>query len=291
MPSIPALVRALYAVALLNLSTAAAVSRPRPIYAVAHRITETEAVPIALSHGANALEIDLTSWSLGWLSDNDDPFMSTGSSARELFETVASQRKSGSTVSFVWLDIKDPDLCPEGRPCSIEALRDLAREILQPAGIRVLYGFVHARDSRGYQVIRDSLNANEAIAVTDKTHDVLEWYKRNGGSVPVKQRVMGYRSPQLDRTDANLHSELRYATWARGQGRLGKVFAWMSTHGSAKLVAHVMSEAAVDGFIYGHPAAEYNDGNGVKSTARQIIKYVESHSDTMRMATNHDSPW
>ncbi|KAE8388624.1 hypothetical protein BDV23DRAFT_173765 [Aspergillus alliaceus] len=190
----------------------------RPIYAIAHKVLTPDAVQMALSHGANAVRVDISPWYSGWWTDHDGSFMSDGRQA-----------------------------------CSIEALWDLAREILQPAGVRVLYGFGQPTMTRGYTVIRDSLNENEAVVISGRTHDVLERYKAAGESIPIDRRVMDY--------------------------------------GRYPMVRRLLDEAAIDGFVYGHSDADYGDDDGTRVAIRDIVGFVDSHSDSHRMATRYDSPW
>ncbi|KAB8073668.1 putative phospholipase D precursor [Aspergillus leporis] len=289
MSTLRTLVRAFYAVSLLTSATASPTTTQRPIYAIAHRVLSPEAVEAAISHGANALEVDLTAWHLGWSADHD-PFSSSGSSAREIFETIAQQRRTGQNISFAWLHIKDPVICRESRACSVEALRDLAREILEPAGVRVLYGFYQTCESPGYRVVRESLNTNEGIILSGRTNDVLRWYQHTGEKIPVKQRVMDYGNPRLGKA-LSLYPELRYGSWVRDQGKLGKAFSWTSGARDPEFVAYLLRETAIDGFVYGHRTAEYGDEDCVRDAIRSIIEFAESHPDTHRMATNDDAPW
>ncbi|KAB8074635.1 hypothetical protein BDV29DRAFT_156403 [Aspergillus leporis] len=128
MPSLSQLARTLRALSLLNLTAAATFVNARftiqrPIYAIAHMVLRPEAVTAALSHGANAIEVDLIAWK-EWWADHDGGDDSAGSTARELFIFIAEQRKSGKDITYIWLDIKNPDECPKGKACSIQALRD-----------------------------------------------------------------------------------------------------------------------------------------------------------------------
>ncbi|KAE8421179.1 hypothetical protein BDV36DRAFT_248500 [Aspergillus pseudocaelatus] len=289
MQSIFPLVRLLLALDLLNLGVAS--SAQRPIYAIAHRVLRKEAVSAALSHGANALEVDLTAWYFDWWADHDGKLFSAGATARELFQFIAQQRWINNyNISFVWLDIKNPDFCQRHRRCSIEALRDLARETLEPAGIRVLYGFFQTAESRGFKVIRDGLNPNEAIVLSGETNTILHLYNSTGSGIPVPQMVMDFGDSWL-RKGVDIYPELRYGSWKRDQGKLGKVFSWTSAQGDTEMVKYLLREAGIDGLIYGYQTDEYNDKSGPKSALKDIVDFVETHSDTHRMATEDDAPW
>lgn len=116
----------------------------KPIYAIAHRVLTAQGVKDAFANGANAIETDMTAWRDGWYADHDGTLTSYGDKVEVLFKAIADEKRNGKPVTFVWLDLKNPDYCDPNsnkwRHCSIAALQDLARSILQPAGIRVLYG-------------------------------------------------------------------------------------------------------------------------------------------------------
>lgn len=295
------LARALSVVSLANFlampSAEPAPDTKRPIYAIAHRVLKPSDVTAALSHGANALEVDLTAWNDRWWADHEGRIYSAKASARELFEFIARQRETGHDVSFVWLDIKNPDYCVENWPCSIAGLQDLARKTLEPSGVRVLYGFFEAENSRGYGIIRDSLNANEAVCLSGPVDRVLELYNTTGKDVPARQRIMDYGGVQLGKQFGSCHrdgdtcSELRQGSEDRDQGELGRIFGWTSTEGDTKLVNKLLGEAGVDGIIYGLGSAEYKDNPGPRAAAQDIIDFVSSHPDTHRMAGRNDAPW
>ncbi|KAF7593469.1 hypothetical protein BBP40_011475 [Aspergillus hancockii] len=288
MPSLLALICALCTLPILTLTAASTADcAQRPIYAIAHRVLRPEAVTAAISHGANALEVDLTAWWFGWWADHDGKLFSAGATARDIFEFIA---QNGYDISFVWLDIKNPDYCRKDRACSIEALRDLAREILEPAGIQVLYGFFETADSRGYRAIKDTLNANEAVGLSGDTASVLGWYDNTSATIATKQRIMDFGGSWLNR-GLDIYPELRYGSWERDQGKLGKVFSWTSAEGDTEMVRYLLKEAAIDGLIYGYQTSEYNDETGPKSALQDIVEFAEAHPDTHRMATRYDVPW
>ncbi|KAL2870715.1 glycerophosphodiester phosphodiesterase family protein [Aspergillus lucknowensis] len=272
----------------------------RPIYAIAHRVLRPEAVTAALSHGANAIEVDLTAQSDGWWADHDGTGDSAGTTARELFELIAHERQNGQNVIFVWLDIKNPDECgEEERSCSIEGLRDLVREILEPAQVRALYGFFQQEDSRGLSVMRETLDSNEAIALSGPVSDVLDLYAQ-GTSVHPHQRIMDYGNPQLDEGFGSCHEvdpdnficpELRDGSTMRDWGRLGKTFGWTSTEGDSAKVFMLLRASRADGVIYGFQEDDYADDPVTRAAFQDILGFVNDHSTTHRMATIGDAPW
>lgn len=270
----------------------------RPIYAIAHRVLTPSAVRAAISHGANALEIDLTAWNFEWWADHDGKICSAGAMARELFQYIAKQRQNGENVLFVWLDIKNPDYCGRGRWCSIEGLRMMVRDILEPVNVRVLYGFFETANSRGYRVIRECLDANEAICLSGETDEVLQLYETTGESISVSQRIMDYGGVNLAEDFGNCHeedhftcTELRQGSQARDHGRLGKVMGWTSDDGDTQWVHKLLGEAEVDGIIYDLQRSGYKDTAETRDAYQDIAAFVDSHSDTLRMAGKNDVPW
>lgn len=114
----------------------------RPIYIIAHKVLNQKGVDDALLNGANALEMDMTAWKEGWWCDHDGKKNSWHASAHDQFTHVAQKRKKGKNIQFV---IKNPNWCdlddPKWQICSIKGLQNLARSILEPANVKVLYGF------------------------------------------------------------------------------------------------------------------------------------------------------
>ena len=268
----------------------------RPIYAIAHRVLRNTAVSAALSHGANASEVDLRAWTKEWWADHDGGADTAGATAREIFTFIADQRKQGSDVSFVWLDIKNPDDCDAGQGCSIEALRDLVRETLEPAGVRALYGFFGTEDSRGFKVMQDSLNGNEAVVLSGEADEVQALYGET--KIGASQRVMDYGDVHLDNgfgdcteESWNTCTELKQGAESRDQGKLGKVLGWTSTDSDTERVGKLLGTANVDGIIFGYQNADYADDEVPKAAGKDIIDFVKKNSDSMRMAKGTDAPW
>lgn len=275
-----------------------------PIYSIAHRVVTVSGLHAALAHGANALEIDLCAYksSDAWWADHDcisSTGITRGDSARDMFRAIAAQRNQhGANITFVWLDVKNPDHCADPKKCAIEGLRDLAREVLQPVGIRVLYGFYKTEKTRAFGVIRDGLNANEATALSGTSTAVMESYTTSGVAVSPRQRVMDYGYFNLPFEFGTCSerkyytcTELRQAALLRDQGRLGKVFGWTSAAGQAKLVDQLLGTAKVDGLIHGFKNTDYYDHKDTRAAARDVREWVRVNGRMYRMAGNGDPPW
>lgn len=77
----------------------------------------------------------------------------------------------------------------------------------------------------------------------------------------------------------------------RDDGKFGKIFGWTSGEDDNELVDKMLGEASVDGILYGFPSDEYKDDSGPRAAGQDIIEFVETRSDTHRLATNDDLPW
>ncbi|EFZ03387.1 phospholipase D [Metarhizium robertsii ARSEF 23] len=131
---------------------AASKDQTRPFYAISHQVLQKSGVRDALKNGANATEIDVTAWSSGWWADHDGLPTRAGDTAEKMFQTIAAERRAGTILSFI--------------NTSIKGLRELARDILQPAGVKVLYGLYKSTiGKRAYKSIRSDLNEHEALNV------------------------------------------------------------------------------------------------------------------------------
>jgi sphingomyelin phosphodiesterase D len=269
---------------------------PQPFYLIAHRVLTTQGVYDALSHGANAIELDVSATRHEWYADHDDTPFTRGDTVRTIFETVAEQRQAGQTITFVWLDIKTPDRCdpstPETRQCSIAGLQDLAREILEPHGVRVQYGFYNT-NGRAYDWLVERQNSNEVINLNGKAADVLEAYTSAG--IPKIKRAMSYGSWILPFLFGNCHedsfyscTELRQATESRS---FGKVWGWTTTVGHGWYAEKMLDEAGVDGLIYGFQLTSYYDHESTRAAARDILAWIADHPGERYLATNEDIPW
>lgn len=269
----------------------------RPLYTIAHRVLTVQGVKDALSHGANALEIDARPWPSGWLADHDGSPTSAGDTIEIMFETIAEERRKGHNMIFVWLDIKTPDLCDPSdsmrRHCSIVGLRELARHILEPAQVQVLYGFSWAYYT-AYDVILNDINANEAITLNGRALYINNLFESRGPS-DVGKRVMsyGYNELQIEfgdcyEPDYYTCTELRQATQAKV---FGLVFGWTLSADQKQYADLMLDDADVDGIIYGFKWTYYYDDPRTRSPVQDIKSWINKHPERRYLATVKDKPW
>ncbi|PHH90360.1 hypothetical protein CDD83_3883 [Cordyceps sp. RAO-2017] len=269
-------------------------SGPRPFYAIAHRVLMCYGVRDALWHGANALEIDVQPWKDRWYADHDGTLTSKGDSVEAMFRTAAAERRAGKNLVFVWLDIKNPDWCDRNwRTCNIEALRNLARRILQPAGIRVLYGFYNPH-GRAFDIIRGSLNKYEALSLDDNAGYARNVFLRRGPS-DIKKRVLtrGLFFPSISfgkclGNGYEICPQLRRAAESK---MFGKVFGWTITKFQKTQAELLMSQAKVDGLIYGFMQTHYYDHKDTRLSLAFLTTWIQDHPDDHYLATVRDIPW
>lgn len=261
-------------------------SARRPFFAIAHRVLGDYGVRDALAHGANAIEIDMTAWPTGWFADHDGTIFSRGHSAETMFQTIAEERKAGKNIIFVWLDLKNPEYEPDAsKRTSVEGLRRLAREILQPVGVKVLYGFYGPSiGKREFDSIRGGLNANEAL----NGDGVVAMVEKELQRLPRGQRV--YSSGFFDLV-LKFDGPLANLTAASKSGSFGKVFGWtLGNHNDKTRVDRLVNDAHVDGLIYGFKQTEYKDHTDTKAAFDDIIRTIQA-GDRYRLATINDDPW
>ncbi|EFY88254.1 phospholipase D [Metarhizium acridum CQMa 102] len=273
---------------------------PRPIYAVAHRVLTTQQVGEALRQGANALEIDVTAWKEGWFGDHDGVWENVGDAVEELFRAAAEARETGSNLTFVWLDIKDPNWCDpqdeDWRHCSVAALQEQARQILEPAGVRVLYGFADQNVwGVGYDFVSRHMNKNEALNLDGKGKD-LEEYFRTSNVTDVTRRVLSYGASSVTWEFGNCYEEEYYTCTvlrqARESGNFGRVFAWTLHQGEKRSVLDFLfGNAGIDGIIYGPENVPFRDDLDTRAVYQDIREWVDRNSHGRYWATANDSPW
>ncbi|GAA3167121.1 MULTISPECIES: phospholipase [Streptomyces] len=291
-------------------SAAAGGTEQRPTWAIAHRVLTTGGVTTALANGANALEIDATAWRDGWWADHDGSPTSYGATMSDMFDRIAKEQESGRHVSFVWLDMKNPDWCdssdPDWRHCSVAALRDMARKKLERKGIRVLYGFYGKEGGSGWKNALADLNSKEAVSFSGTYAQVRDGFAEHGPDIPGNQRVMddGLFSMALKFT--GIRKELAAGRADRDAGKLAQTVGWTVGKGDRARAAALLDagngSAAVDSLIYGNRMSCYPDGvsgpkgcgtddSAVRESLSYLTDYVKAHPDTRRMATPRDIPF
>lgn len=282
-----------------------------PIYAIAHRVLSVQGVKDAISHGANALEIDLTPWNKkegedGWWADHDQRADGKyrGDTASTMFNAIADQRRGGKNLTFVWFDLKSPDKCGLNATagCSIIALRELAKDILHPVDVRVLFGFsVNGIRGAYYDWICEKAAANkyEAIGLDGSSADVEQIFKStkcaNGNKI---KHIMSngyynytdlpsqFGNCELDEEGNHVCKELREAVVSKA---FGKVFGWTTSKDQASYVDKMLGTAGVDGLIYGKNA-DYDNSETFTKAFQDIRNWIDRTPGRF-LAGQDDHPW
>lgn len=262
----------------------------KPFYAIAHRVLTVQGVKDAASHGANAIEIDFQPWPSGWWADHDGTQTSAGGTARDVLQAVADQRRAGKPITFVWFDIKWADTCDADDPkwvhCSVIGLRDLAREILQPVGVRALYGFYGINYKyNAYTRIANKLNSNEAVNLDGSLASVQQNFDSAGPGF-ANRRVYSSGDPNIGNGFASRVADLKQAS---SEGHFAKVFSWTSASGDAAYVKQLVDEIKVDGIIYGYSGSNYD--SGAQAALKVVTTAVNAASSQYYLATTADNPW
>ena len=211
--------------------------------------------------------------------------------------------------------------------CSILSLRSLARDILEPVGVRVLYDCFYG-EGRGTRILRDGLNGNEALAVDLRGAAALRVSATNantGGAITrthqstTRRRIFNtgwFHLPWIPGSRVRALEEA--AAGGSGSGsekQFGRTFAWTVVGPGDSMYAWVRKfgngGAGVDGLIYGAFALNsYGDpmpfGLGSilgrlcigekrrreRETAEMIRRWVEEESGgRVYLAGAEDAPW
>lgn len=263
-----------------------------PFWLIAHRVLTKDGVKAALGHGANALEMDITGWWSGWFGDHDGLLTSAGDTVSDLFDEIASRRTQGDPVSFVWLDLKNPDFNKNG--VNIVSLMILCREKLEKVGVRVLYGFYSSQtNGPSFKFVKQVMNENEAIGIDGKFETVEKDFEEKG--IPLQKRIFssGLFNPDFNFGNCEVHSSGVCAQLREGKEshEFSKVFGWTVSSYTRKDHVYKMMEVGVDGLIYGFVASHYYDHADIRHTLSTIRGWLEEHKDTHRLATVDDNPW
>ncbi|KIL84554.1 hypothetical protein FAVG1_12079 [Fusarium avenaceum] len=153
--------------------------------------------------------------------------------------------------------------------CSIAALRDMARQVLEPQGVRVLYGFYENEHGNAYRLLRSGLTGNEALNVDGRAAPLQQFSNENRPS-SIQKRVVLY-----------------------GWMRLGERFGDCTELGDAHLIYQVqffqkMMGAGIDGIIYG--LDKYPYGGSATQTLVQIRSSLAQNGG-YKYADINDNPW
>ncbi|MFD0385640.1 phospholipase [Streptomyces stramineus] len=297
--------------AALGPTPAAAADQRQAIYAIAHRVNTLDGVDAALSHGANAIEIDVCAWWnpnewRAWHDCSSAGDNRRGPSFDSMIDRIVSHAARGA-LGLVWLDIKDPNYCGEApnRTCSVAGLRDKAQR-LTAAGIQVLYGFYEYHGGstpdvggRGWKSLEGKLGKLEGITTTGTRDQVRSAFDRSGSGFPAYRRVMDYGDTNLPNgfgncteADRNTCAELKKGAADRAAGRLAATLSWTATYNDPWYVDKLLGDARVDGIIagYGNFTGEHEYDNGWQcANAINLVRdWVNRHSTTHRMATSAD---
>ncbi|WP_233815740.1 hypothetical protein [Saccharothrix sp. S26] len=283
----------------------------RPVWAIAHRVLMAYGVDAAAKHGANAIEVDACpSWRRStWDADHDCTGFpsSRGDSMAKMMERAAHHKDK---LAFVWLDLKSPDYCSDPRKyrysCSMAGLRDMARRILLPAGVSVLYGFgAGAAGGNGWNdLLSERLLPGEAVAVSGTVQNVL-WalakHNTDAGKrkqFPANRTVMDHGLFELRfnfgdcENDGKICAELRRGSEWRDKGAFSHTFGWTIGPGDKAFAYNLLGKADVSGLIYGRAAKHYTDEQPVRDALGYITTWLSENSGTHRLAVaGQDRPW
>ncbi|KAI9147619.1 Sphingomyelinase D [Paramyrothecium foliicola] len=287
-----------------------------PFYAIGHHMLYKSDVIAAFNHGANAIEVDMTPHPEGWYADHGilgfHNNWTRGDTTEDIFRTVVDQRTNLSKpATFVWLDMKKPDLYPEpNHPGSIQNLQKLGRSILQQAGVRVFYGFYGDQvTGNAFRFIAKNLNSNEVIGVDGNASDAEDACFNQGNLKPEDHKcIMSKGCFMLNSFLADIAVFLKQCNYfgdcgsasqdicpqlslAAQQKKFQKVFGWTISSGNKDEASRLISKANVDGLIYGFPATRYTDSLETRSTFEMIAQLLRDTKGKRCLATAQNSPW
>ena len=273
----------------------------RPIWMIAHKCLDRKGIDDAISHGSNAFEMDLTAYPTGWWAQH--PNEKSWDSIKDLFEHLASKRRDGKNVQWVWLDIKTPNDHEGEHPGSVKRLQDLVQKILQPAGMGALYGF--SVTGKGLDYIKGNLKAGEGInfdasAPKGKGNvtppQALKHFTDEKPTVGKDKRIGSYGWDELsasfgDCTEKDFYTcaELKHA---HESGDWAKVFGWTAAGDEDKMVNQLFDTAVVDGMIHGFWSTKYYDHAQTRDAARIIKDWVKKNDGKAKIAdAKGPMPW
>ncbi|KAE8388987.1 hypothetical protein BDV23DRAFT_184838 [Aspergillus alliaceus] len=259
-----------------------------PLWAVAHRVSYIKSLDIALSNGANAIEMDMCPYEEGWFVNHDCSSPSASpegkQSAADMFRAIGQRRNASDTMGFVFLDLKNPR-CSSSPACRLSTLQNLARKYLELYGVRVLYAFTDPDNSVAFRSIGESLTTDEAVSVIRPfagAEKILKNFEGQGKLIPTAKRVMD--------KGVSIFSQMKKGACIRDQQHdFARVFTWTTTTETGNLANMLLEKSGVHGLLYGHGMKEYDAS--ACSAALDVINWVERNSDHYYMATNSDRQW
>jgi sphingomyelin phosphodiesterase D len=213
-----------------------------------------------------------------------------------MFKHIASARQAGHTITFVWLDMKNPDdysgtKYPGQYPNStFEVLRDLARQYLTPVGIGILYGFYGTGESEAYRTIAKDLRENEAIALDGDAQEMKKYFDTYGPA-DAKKRIISRGHFNLDFPTGYPESKYDSLKDSAKSGLFNKVFGWTVLQDQQYVLGKMLDYAHVDGVIYGRAVNSYNESITTLITSDWIKNELAKRGDRYRLAESKDRPW
>ncbi|WP_219106998.1 hypothetical protein [Austwickia sp. TVS 96-490-7B] len=272
---------------------------PRPVFAIAHRVTSVEAVDEALNQGANAIHIDAKGISGGMTAVEGNDVRTGGRFVEIILKKIANARKQGKTINFVWLEFHEPHRCTKTpETCSGKTLRELARNTVEKENIRVVFGFGKGVGGADWKQITEGLNDKEAVSIYGPTDQVIDNFEKHGKHIKPGQRILNFgHSSMKDRagdcTTPNQQScyQLKQAAAKRNENKIGNVFGWTTPINHEKKLNDLFTKADVDGVLAVMPSARRTEVPVNKPALSEINKWVKAHPQTHRMAGQEDRPW
>ncbi|PHM45151.1 phospholipase D [Xenorhabdus mauleonii] len=256
----------------------------KPFYAIAHRVLTEKSVIAAITHGANALEIDCTAWKQGWWADHDGLLTSYGDTAEDIFKSII-KHDTIKQICFIWLDVKNSDYSSDpNNIAAIEKLRSLARNILEVNGIRVLFELNQYK--RAWNVLTKDLNDKEAMSVRGRYEKVLSVFSKSENKIPREKRVMNYGYFCLRCGFSITTKELQKGVESN---KFYKIFSWTYAHGRLDLIKQLVNDVKLDGVIYGFKVTYYYDHEDTRAAFQEVKETFENAG--RQLATRDDLLW
>ena len=148
----------------------------------------------------------MTAYEEGLWANHDHAANSWRGSAADISNKIANKRRTGKGLTFVQLDIKNPDWCSPKILNGSTVPSRVARQILQPAGVMVMSKYIVDANSKKYPFVRDGLNRNEAIDLDGDPKKALQLFE-SGGPADRSIRVSSYSDTALSHGFGNCEED------------------------------------------------------------------------------------